>query len=25
MEWSPMYHGTAPTKEKMEDIYKELK
>ena len=20
MEWSPMYHGTAPTKEKMEDI-----
>src|SRR6266851_9286745 len=24
MEWSPTYHGTAPTKEKMEDIYKEL-
>ena len=25
MDWSPTYHGTAPTKEKMEDIYKELK
>jgi transketolase len=25
MEWSPMYHGTAPSKDKMEDIYKELK
>lgn len=25
MEWSPTYHGTAPSKDKMTDIYKELK
>ena len=25
MEWSPTYHGTAPSKDKMTDIYNELK
>ena len=25
MEWSPHYHGTAPSKEKMSDVLSELK